>query len=315
LPGLLTSEVPGLLGAIAELPRSDCASLAATSRSVKMAMEPIRRQARDLYECAAAGDAGGVRRLLASGAPVDWAFDREVGSGNGRDTALTAAVRNVHPGIVELLVDSPRFDPADQASVDALDMAIDRYKGLYRDADRPQARRQRHIVKSLLSHGVSITGLPDHRLALCWKLVFTWMTDAIPHVLWNAPPEKRSDLAIFMDGQSLVSAGAVLAIPDRQGRTFLHWCAAHVEPREYPDVWRYLDRVTGGAMPEVLDNHRRSPLHYAASSGRSDAVRCLLDGGLDPNGFDASGKTPLDDAFANRNFAGAGLLMTHPEQG
>ena len=55
-----------------------------------------------------------------------------------------------------------------------------------------------------------------------------------------------------------------------------------------------------GMDPNVRDDEGRTPLHYAARSGRVERVRCLvLECGADPKLLDQNGKSALDYASEN----------------
>jgi len=51
--------------------------------------------------------------------------------------------------------------------------------------------------------------------------------------------------------------------------------------------------LSAGADPNVHDNKGKTPLMYAAESGRADSLRALLAAGADPNARDGEGETPL----------------------
>ena len=65
------------------------------------------------------------------------------------------------------------------------------------------------------------------------------------------------------------------------------------------DVARLRSSISdGGSDPNTGDYDRRTPLHVAASEGRLEAVRYLVDEAkADPSPVDRWGNTPLDDAL------------------
>ena len=86
----------------------------------------------------------------------------------------------------------------------------------------------------------------------------------------------------------LVNNGANINVSDEHRRTPLHWAAYH----GFADVVVLL--LGRGANAEARDDVGRRPLHLAAAAGSDDAVRLLLEHGVDPNPRDETGKTPLD---------------------
>ena len=51
--------------------------------------------------------------------------------------------------------------------------------------------------------------------------------------------------------------------------------------------------MDAGANPNKADNHKMTPLHYAAMYGSAEVVKTLLDKGAEPNSTDENGWTPL----------------------
>jgi len=112
-------------------------------------------------------------------------------------------------------------------------------------------------------------------------------------------------------GEALLSGApdqaSLLAAPDAQGYTPLHVAAQHDAP-----AW--LHRAAGAwpgglaAARAARDAHDRTPLHWAAYKGATDAVRLLLVLGADPGATDDEGATPLHWA-ALRGHRDACLLL------
>jgi ankyrin repeat protein len=320
---LMQRNIPGLHEAVAGLPQAVRLNLGLASRSMHHAMQQLRDQGRALYECAAAGNADAVRHMMAAGYPTDEVFRRESGKREVTDTALTAAARGSHLKVVELLVQSDRFDPQDRSSVGALDIALDTYRRKLRPGYPGDSAK---IITALLAHGVSINSLPGG-CGLCWKLVSERIYAAIPHVIWDLPKERGTlDAFVFMRLLSL--SNDALQARDRHGRTILHWVAAFLEPPGYsfmddtsPDLahrWGILERLFGPdpsghrIIPDIRDHDGKTPLHYAAGNGNVATVECLLRRAHLPNRKDNEGRTPLDDAYENGRGAVIRLLSELP---
>src|ERR1019366_4884353 len=86
----------------------------------------------------------------------------------------------------------------------------------------------------------------------------------------------------------LLNNGARVDTPDEHKRTPLHWAAYH----GFADIVVLL--LGRGANAQASDDIGRRPLHLAAAAGSEDAVKLLLEHGVDPQPRNASGKTPLD---------------------
>lgn len=84
-------------------------------------------------------------------------------------------------------------------------------------------------------------------------------------------------------------------VPDRQGRTALHYAAADGDAAE---VQRLLD---AGAQANLQDASGWSPLHFAAQARSAECVEALLQAGADVSLRDAHGNSVLSRAvFASR---------------
>ncbi|VDP98768.1 unnamed protein product [Trichobilharzia regenti] len=99
-----------------------------------------------------------------------------------------------------------------------------------------------------------------------------------------------------LEGQSLKSGKIDVNYMDHLGQTLLNWAASFGSP----------------AMVELLCAHGanvnlgvRSPLDYAASFGRVDVCRTLLNWGADINKRDAQGRRPIDRAREHPDFPGS----------
>jgi len=67
--------------------------------------------------------------------------------------------------------------------------------------------------------------------------------------------------------------------------------------------------LAAGANPNEVDDHKRSPLHFAAAKGFDDIVRVLLLHGADPNCKDALGNTALHLAACTSHVGVVTLLL------
>ncbi|HZI05302.1 MAG TPA: ankyrin repeat domain-containing protein, partial [Archangium sp.] len=74
------------------------------------------------------------------------------------------------------------------------------------------------------------------------------------------------------------------------------------------DLARVQVLLDGGADPNPFDAEGRTPLMVAAQSGREDLVQCLLAGGADPSLTDRIGETALGKAAAHGHARIATLL-------
>jgi ankyrin repeat protein len=70
--------------------------------------------------------------------------------------------------------------------------------------------------------------------------------------------------------------------------------------------------LTNGAKINAQDaENRATPLQYAASWGRVEAVRALLKAGADPNLTNKANLSPLDSALANGHEQIVTILKEH----
>jgi hypothetical protein len=342
-PGILTMierGIPGFINnVLSGLSQADAANLAETCTMVNAAMEPYRRDAEDLYKSAAIGSEASVQRLLEKGVPIDWVFNTDVGKEIVRDTALTAAVRNNEAGTVRRLVQSDRFNPGDAASAEALRLAVtlDFYKDdpfrrfirddpfLRHDATLAgESFYQAHLkalgevskayksnILQLLTHGVPITSLSHEQWQKCWRHMWQEGGDAIPYLLWHpGASEHLFKHGFFAQVELRALTNAQLQAQDGLGRTVIHWCAMALEPRGHVGLLAELCGP-GRGNPEALDHAKRTPLHYAAAAGNSDATRILLSLDADPNACDMNGMTPLAEALKFEKGEVASALRAH----
>jgi ankyrin repeat protein len=93
--------------------------------------------------------------------------------------------------------------------------------------------------------------------------------------------------------EDFIAVGKDVNMQDAEGRTPLHFAAAHNNTK----IMQAL--LDAGADPAKGDSKSNAPLHYATGYGRVDAVGILLDAGADIKGQNATGKTPLDVAKLN----------------
>lgn len=59
----------------------------------------------------------------------------------------------------------------------------------------------------------------------------------------------------------------------------------------YTDLREYINEHPGDL--NRVDRDGRNPLHWASDSGNLEAVKFFLERGMDPNGQDIEGMTPL----------------------
>lgn len=90
--------------------------------------------------------------------------------------------------------------------------------------------------------------------------------------------------------KELLAAGAD---PNAPGSTF---CLAPLHLVKTPALVEVL--VAAGADPKAVRNDGSTPLHEAAASGNSEAVRTLIAAGADPKAVSDDGNTPLHSATA-----------------
>lgn len=88
--------------------------------------------------------------------------------------------------------------------------------------------------------------------------------------------------------EDFIAVGKDVNMQDAEGRTPLHYAAAHNHTR----VAKVL--TDAGANTEVSDTKDNTPLHYAAGYGRVDVVDILLQAGADVSKQNHTGKTALE---------------------
>lgn len=91
----------------------------------------------------------------------------------------------------------------------------------------------------------------------------------------------------------MIAVGKDVNMQDAEGRTPLHYAAAHNHTR----VAKML--TDAGANTEVADAKDNTALHYATGYGRLDVVDILLQAGADVAALNHTGKTALELAQLN----------------
>ena len=261
-----------------------------------------------LHLAAAAGNAAGVKLLLAAGARVDrptrggmtalqfaaatrsasaqrrqatvkalLAAGARTGAraNKGRWTALHMAAIQGHAGVVKILLaagaDTRLRDRRGRTPLQAA-----------------QAARQRGTAQLLASAGrrpsrsaTARPGRPDCR---------GWLTAGF----W-----RRAGTA---DVRRCLAAGSRVDARTGRGSTPLHW-AAYVN-----NAAAVKALVAAGAKVDARDARNRTPAHSAASGGAGAAVRALIAAGADVSARSADGRTPADEARSKGRTRIAGLL-------
>lgn len=261
-----------------------------------------------LHLAAAAGNAAGVKLLLAAGARVDrptrggmtalqfaaatrsasalrrqatvkalLAAGARTGAraNKGRWTALHMAAIQGHAGVVKILLaagaDTRLRDRRGRTPLQAA-----------------QAARQRRTAQLLASAGrrpnraaTARPGRPDCR---------GWLTAGF----W-----RRAGTA---DVRRCLAAGSRVDARTGRGSTPLHW-AAYVN-----NAAAVKALVAAGAKVDARDARNRTPAHSAASGGAGAAVRALIAAGADVSARSADGRTPADEARSKGRTRIAGLL-------
>lgn len=261
-----------------------------------------------LHLAAAAGNAAGVKLLLAAGARVDrptrggmtalqfaaatrsasaqrrqatvkalLAAGARTGAraNKGRWTALHMAAIQGHAGVVKILLaagaDTRLRDRRGRTPLQAA-----------------QAARQRRTAQLLASAGrrpnraaTARLGRPDCR---------GWLTAGF----W-----RRAGTA---DVRRCLAAGSRVDARTGRGSTPLHW-AAYVN-----NAAAVKALVAAGAKVDARDARNRTPAHSAASGGAEAAVRALIAAGADVSARSADGRTPADEARSKGRTRIAGLL-------
>lgn len=88
--------------------------------------------------------------------------------------------------------------------------------------------------------------------------------------------------------EDFIAVGKDVNMQDAEGRTPLHYAAAHNHTR----VAKAL--ADAGADVALSDTKDNTPLHYATGYGRVDVVDILLAAGADASAENHTGKTALD---------------------
>jgi ankyrin repeat protein len=93
--------------------------------------------------------------------------------------------------------------------------------------------------------------------------------------------------------EDFLAVGKDVNMQDAEGRTPLHYAAAHDNTRIAQAL------VDAGADLEVTDTKNNTALHYACGYGRLDVVDILLRGGANVSAENGTGKKPIDLAKLN----------------
>lgn len=93
--------------------------------------------------------------------------------------------------------------------------------------------------------------------------------------------------------EDFLAVGKDVNMQDDEGRTPLHYAAAHDNTRIAQTL------VDNKADLEKLDSKSNTPLHYACGYGRLDVVDILLRGGANVSAENMNGKKPIDLAKLN----------------
>jgi ankyrin repeat protein len=93
--------------------------------------------------------------------------------------------------------------------------------------------------------------------------------------------------------EDFIAVGKDVNMQDDEGRTPLHYAAAHNNTR----IAQLL--VDSKADLEKVDSKNNTALHYACGYGRLDVVDILLRGGASVSAENENGKKPLDLAKLN----------------
>jgi hypothetical protein len=147
-----------------------------------------------------------------------------------------------------------------------------------------------------------------------WFLVdiahYVYAGDTLLHI---AAAAYATDVA-----RALVGAGADVRARNRRGAEPLHYAcdggpgAPTWDPRRQASMVKYL--IDRGASPDALDASGVAPLHRAARTRCTGAVRALLAGGADPRLRNEAGSTALDLASTTTGRGGSGSREAKREQ-
>ncbi|XP_017106526.1 acyl-CoA-binding domain-containing protein 6 [Drosophila bipectinata] len=123
-----------------------------------------------------------------------------------------------------------------------------------------------------------------------------WVVHSIESVpLEDQRPESEKTLFDYVKENNLARLRELLTPPDIQeldeyGMALIHWAT----DRNAVDIIEFL--VKSGASVNQRDAEQQTPLHYAASCGHVEALRCLLDLHANPTLCDSEGQTCVDVA-------------------
>ncbi|XP_017056298.1 acyl-CoA-binding domain-containing protein 6 [Drosophila ficusphila] len=122
----------------------------------------------------------------------------------------------------------------------------------------------------------------------------------VVHSIESAPLEDQrvdSEKTLFdhvkennLDRLRELLAPGDLAKLDEHGMALIHWAT----DRNAVDIIQFL--VRSGASVDQRDAEQQTPLHYAASCGHMEALRCLLELRANPELCDSDGQTCYDVA-------------------
>lgn len=114
----------------------------------------------------------------------------------------------------------------------------------------------------------------------------------------------RNDLAAV---QTLIDEGAIVNLPDVVGNYPLHHLLMSERSEQGFAIFKLL--VEAGAKLEVVNSFYKTPLHIAASYGRTREILALISLGVDINAKDQTGHTALCDALISQHSGGAAQCL------
>jgi ankyrin repeat protein len=127
---------------------------------------------------------------------------------------------------------------------------------------------------------------------------FGWAADAGDHRVADAM--KQQDRAAI---QTLITGGADVNGPQRDGATALHWAAYWDDLRSAELLIRAAARIN------TVNENNVTPLSLACVNGSAEMVSMLLAAGADPNIARTTGETPLMTCSRTGNAAAVGALL------